>query len=51
MRRGEYDNHVLIIHLLLHFIKTYININNVKITLIPSACSKARMRESKYNPV
>jgi hypothetical protein len=25
------------------------NINNVNITLIPSASSKARMRESEYN--
>jgi hypothetical protein len=26
------------------------NINNVNIALIPSTCSKARMRESEYNP-
>jgi hypothetical protein len=47
---NEYDNHISIIHLFLHFIETYMNINNVNTTLIPSACSKVRMRESKYNP-
>jgi hypothetical protein len=30
--------------------KTCMNINRFYITLIPSACSKAKMRESDYNP-
>jgi hypothetical protein len=47
---NEYYNYIIIIHLFIHSIKTYMNINNINITLIPSACSKARMRESEYNP-
>jgi hypothetical protein len=50
MQRNKYDNQILIIHLFSHSKKTYMNINGVNITLIPSACSKARMRESEYNP-
>jgi hypothetical protein len=52
MQRNEHDSHIIIIHLFFHsiFHKTYMNINNINITLIPSACSKAGMRESEYNP-
>jgi hypothetical protein len=50
-RMNKYDNYILIVRLFLHsIIYIYMNINNINITLIPSACSKAKMRESEYNP-
>jgi hypothetical protein len=51
IRMNEYDNHIRYNSFILAFHKIYMNINNVNITLISLACSKARMRESKYNPV
>jgi hypothetical protein len=49
IRSNEYDNHIHDNSFILAFHNIYTNINNVNITLIPSACSKARMRECKYN--
>jgi hypothetical protein len=50
MQKDKYDNCISLIGLLLYFIKTEMNVNNVNVTLIPSACSKVWMQESEYNP-
>jgi hypothetical protein len=50
MQRNKHDNYILIIYLFFAFHKTYMDIDNVNVTLIPSAGLKARMRESEYNP-
>jgi hypothetical protein len=50
MQKDKYDNCISLIDFALIFHKTEMNINNVNITLIPSACSKVWMRESEYNP-
>jgi hypothetical protein len=44
IQRNKYDNYALIIHLFFHSINNT-DINNANITLIPLACSKAKMRE------
>jgi hypothetical protein len=50
IQRNKHDNYILIIYLFFVFHKTYMNIDNVNVTLIPSAGLKARMQESEYNP-
>jgi hypothetical protein len=50
MQKDKYDNCISLVYFILIFHKIEKNVNNVNITLIPSACSKAWMRESEYNP-
>jgi hypothetical protein len=49
MHKDEDSNYILLIYSYLYSIKTCMNINRINITLVPSACSKVWVRESKYN--
>jgi hypothetical protein len=48
MHKNEDNNCIFVDSFIFAFYKTRMNINRIHITLIPSACSKVRTRESDY---